>query len=280
MADVLFRGRGADSGARAPLFIVRLAGAALAFGIYALAADLGVWTATGVQGWWARLSLLALGALLAPTRVGAWLWMLAGALVTLSCVVGFTPVVRPAVNALVRSDSGRLDRPLDAVVVLSGGLTDEGRLTGPALDRLLTGLSEVRSRGIRELALSVTAQESRGVRITSEADQRALVTLGGNGVTLHTVRNVHSTRDEALAFAALGRARGWRRVLLVTSPTHTRRACAAVELAGLPVQCHPSRARDYAISRLDLSENRRRGFADLLYEGSATLLYRSRSWIP
>ncbi|MES2521829.1 MAG: YdcF family protein [Gemmatimonadota bacterium] len=280
MADLLLRGRGAEVGARAPMWMIRLAGAALALGIFSLAADLGVWTAVGLQSWWARLLLLLFGALVAPTRAGAWLWLVAGALVTASCIITFTPVVRPAVTAFIRSDPERTDVPLDAVVVFSGGITDEGRLTGPALDRLLTGLAEVQARRIPELAISETTQERRGVRTSSEADQRALVALAGDGVSLRVVRNVQSTRDEALAFAALARTRGWKRVLLITSPTHSRRACAAVEFAGLPVQCHPSRARDYAISRLDLSENRRRGFADVLYESAATLLYKARGWIP
>jgi uncharacterized SAM-binding protein YcdF (DUF218 family) len=92
------------------------------------------------------------------------------------------------------------------------------------------------------------------------------------------VYHVHSTRDEALAFAALARTHGWRRVVAVTSPSHTRRACGALEAVGLTVECRPAAARVYDLTRLDRPSNRRLAFADVLYEAAATLLYRSRQW--
>jgi len=99
-------------------------------------------------------------------------------------------------------------------------------------------------------------------------------------LTLRFVTHVHSTRDEALAFAAMARTHRWRRVVLVTSPLHSRRACAAVEHAGLPVLCAPAASREYALSRLDRPENRRLVFADVVYESAATLLYAVRGWTP
>ena len=175
------------------------------------------------------------------------------------------------------------------MIVLSGGLTDEGRVSSPALDRLLTGMREARSRGIRSLGLSVVAlrrvRSSPGepsdsvAEITSEADQRALTSLAVPEVDVRFVHDVWSTRDEALAFAALARTHGWTRVVVVTSPLHTGRACAAIEMVGLNVECRPAEARDYALSRLDKSENRRLAFADAVYEGAALILYRARGWI-
>lgn len=83
-------------------------------------------------------------------------------------------------------------------------------------------------------------------------------------LALHFVPNVHSTRDEALAFAALECTLGWRQVVLGTSPPHSRRACAAVEHTGLSVQCLPAAVREYALTRLDRPENWRLAFADVL----------------
>jgi uncharacterized SAM-binding protein YcdF (DUF218 family) len=98
-------------------------------------------------------------------------------------------------------------------------------------------------------------------------------------VNARFVRNVFSTRDEALAFAALARTHRWRRVVAITSPTHTARACAALEAVGLSVECRPASERVYDLSRLDRPGNRRLAFADLLYESTATLLYRARGWM-
>jgi uncharacterized SAM-binding protein YcdF (DUF218 family) len=280
MMDLLLRGRGANVGVRAPAWLMRLAGAALALATYTLADSLGVWDTIGLGAWYARLLIMLLGGVLATTRAGALLWLAAGALTTLYCVVLFTPVVKPAALSFVRVDAESPAGALDAVVVLSGGMTDEGRVTGSALDRLLTGIAEAKNRGIRALALSVTRDRVGSATITSEADQRALVGLMAPELDVRFVREVYSTRDEALAFAAMARTHGWRRVLLVTSPTHTRRACATFEAAGLRVQCKPSRARDFAISRLDRAENRRLAFAAVLYESAGTLLYRIRGWLP
>jgi uncharacterized SAM-binding protein YcdF (DUF218 family) len=279
MADLLFRGRGAEVGVRAPGWLVRLCGAALAFAIFTLADSLGIFNVTGTPPG-ARLLMLPLGAILASTRAGSLLWLAAGVLTTMSFVVSYTPLVKSPALSFIRADAPNTDRPLDAVVVLSGGITHEGRLTGPALDRLLTGIAEARARGVRTIAMSVITPQDGGMRVSSEPDQRALVALAAPELDVRFVRDVHSTRDEAMAFAAMGRTHGWRRVMVITSPLHTRRACATFETAGLPVECRPARARDYAISRLEVPSNRRRAFADVMYETAATALYAARDWIP
>lgn len=279
MADLLFRGRGADVGVRAPGWLVRLAGAALAFATFTLADSLGIWEVIGIPGW-ARLVIPVLGAILASTRAGTLLWLAAGTLTALSFIVSQTPLVKSPALSFIRADAERAGATVDAIVVLSGGITHEGRLTTAALDRLLTGIAEAKARGVRSLAMSVVTMTPGGIRVSSEPEQRALVALAAPELDVRFVYGVHSTRDEALAFAAMARTHRWQRVMLVTSPLHTRRACAVVEVAGLPVQCKPARARTYALSRLDLPENRRRVFADVLYESAATMLYSSRGWIP
>ena len=279
MADLLLRGRGADVGVRAPGWLVRLCGAALAFAIFTLADSLGIWEVIGIPGW-ARPIVLVLGAILASTRAGTLLWIAAGLLTTMSFIVSYTPIAKGPALSFIRSDAPRQDAPIDAVIVLSGGITHEGRLTLPALDRILTGMAEAKARGVHFLALSEVTLTPGGIRVSSEPEQRGLVALAGPELDVRFVRNVHSTRDEALAFAAMARTHRWRRVMVVTSPLHTRRACATLETAGLSVECKPARARTYSISRLDLPENRRRAFADVMYETAATMLYASRGWIP
>jgi uncharacterized SAM-binding protein YcdF (DUF218 family) len=165
------------------------------------------------------------------------------------------------------------------VVVLSGDVNENGRVVGSAIDRVLTGVADAKARSISSLALSVVEMELRGERVTTEVDQRALVALMAPTLTLHFVRHVFSTREEAVAFATLAKAQGWRRVLLVTSPLHTRRACATFEAAGLSVECRPAVARSRDHTRLESTESRRVVFQDLIYELTATILYKARGWI-
>ncbi len=279
MSDLLLRGRGADIGVRAPMLVVRLCGAALALGVYALAEALGVWRVIGVPTWIVQLTALLVGVVLAPTRYGGLLWLGIGSLGFLTAAVAYTPLVRPLAYAFLRADADPRDGvPIDAVVVLSGGITDDGRLSGQALDRLLTAFAEARERNIGTLELSVTEQRRGRSTVNSEADQRALVTLVAPELTLHFVRGVHSTRDEAVAFAALARTHQVQHVLLVTSPLHSRRACNAFETVGLTVTCRPAKSRDYALSALETRDNRVLAFQDVLYESAATVLYRVRGW--
>jgi len=280
VSDLLFRGRGADVGGRAPAWLVRSAGAVMGLAIMQLAAALGVWTAVGVSSFAGRLALMVAGALLARTSRGAWLWLLAGVLSTMLMVVSYTPLVTPMVAPFIRRDVAaiRAGSTADAVVILSGSVTSEGRVTGPALERLISGLQQARLLGIPVVALSVVGDDADPTVENSERDQRDLAQLMAPDRELRFVRNVHSTRDEALAFAAMARTHGWRQVVLVTSPLHSRRACATVEHAGLAVRCVPAASREYALSRLDRPENRRLAFADVVYESAATLLYAVRGW--
>jgi uncharacterized SAM-binding protein YcdF (DUF218 family) len=274
--DVLLRGRGADVGVRAPSAVVRLLGALLGFAIIVIAESIGLIGIFGVDVTIVRVVAIIVGALVAPTAGGGLLWVLTGTLVVLNLLVSYTPLVRPLVPMFVRQD-----RPIEtsqAIVVLSGAMNDEGLLNRQALARLLAGMQLVRERGTPSLALSVSHQRVNGREVTTEADQRALVALGAPGADLRFVREVYSTRDEALAFAALARTHGWKTVTVVTSPMHSNRACAAFERVGLIVECHPAPQRDYSLVHLDRPENRRLAFDDVVYESAAWLLYKIRGW--
>lgn len=278
MSDLLFRGRGADIGVRAPAWMVRALGAVLGLCLMQLLAELGVFSAAGVSVTLARVVCVATGVLLAPSAAGAWLWGVTAFTAGLLMLVSYTPLAAPLLDGYVRRD-GNATPPPDAVVVFSGAVTAEGRVMGPALDRLLTGLAEAKRRGIPQVALSTVADEDDPTVATSERDQREVALTFAPELQLRFVHDVHSTRDEALAFAALARTHRWQRVLVVTSPSHSRRACNAVERAGLSVQCHPAISRSYALSRLNHPESRRLAFADVLYETAATLLYQLRGWM-
>jgi uncharacterized SAM-binding protein YcdF (DUF218 family) len=279
VADLLFRGRGAEVGSRAPAWRVRACGALLGVAAVEVARTLDLWNTAGVQVTTAHGVALLAGWLLAPSVLGAWLWVALAALSALLLAATYTPLVVPLVPRFLRADPPPAAGTVDAVVVLSGSVTTGGLVREQAIDRLLSGLALAVEGRVPAVALSVVADEDDPHPVSSEADQRRLAALVAPGTTVRFVRNVHSTRDEALAFAAMARTHGWRRVALVTSPMHSRRACATVERAGLAVVCRPAAPRTYDPNRLDRPFNRRMAFQDVLYETLATGLYRLRGWI-
>ena len=273
--DLLLRGRGADSGAR-PLWLLRLCGAAMGFAIYVLADLLGVREVSGFSPFPLLTSAMVAGVLIAPSRFGTVLWLMLGVLVTTVCIVAFTPVLRAPARHFVRADNSQ--QPVDAIVVLSGGINGEGLLSLGMMNRLASGMAEARRRNVHTIALSIIDDTSEETHVTSEADQRALLSELAPDLAVLFVRDVHSTHDEALQFVALGRTHGWQRVALVTSPLHTRRSCRTFELAGLPVVCVPARAREYSLLRLGGMFARLNVFRDVIYETAATLVYTKRGW--
>jgi uncharacterized SAM-binding protein YcdF (DUF218 family) len=98
----------------------------------------------------------------------------------------------------------------------------------------------------------------------------------GEVVSVGRIRNTH---DEAVAVARLFRERGWSRVLAVTSPTHTRRAAAALEKEGLRVFAVPSAETRFDLERLRRPGDRREAFAAIAHERVGLLVYRRRGWI-
>jgi uncharacterized SAM-binding protein YcdF (DUF218 family) len=279
VADLLLRGRGAEVGTRAPAWRVRACGALLGVGIVEVARTMDLWNTAGVEVATAHGVALLAGWLLAPSVLGAWLWGALAALAALLLVATYTPLVVPLVPRFIRADPPPAVGTVDAVVVLAASVTTTGLVRDQGIDRLLSGLALAAEGRVPTVALSVVTDERAARAVSSEADQRRVAALVAPGATVRFVRNVHSTRDEALAFAAMARTHGWRRVVLVTSPLHTRRACATAERAGLVVVCRPAAPRTYAPDRLDQPFNRRMAFQDVVYETLASVLYRVRGWL-
>ncbi|MEO7997249.1 MAG: YdcF family protein [Gemmatimonadaceae bacterium] len=275
--DLLLRGRGANISARAPLWLLRLCGAAAGFAIFVVADLLGLTDVTGFSAMLLSSCALVFGALIAPTAYGAVLWLALGVLVSITMVVGLTPIMHSAALHYVRRDA-RNDQ-VDAVVVLSGTMTADGLLSGAVMTRLLSGISEARRRNVRTIALSIIDETDGQRRVTTESDQKALMSLLAPDLAVEFVRNVKSTHDEALQFAALAQTRRWQRIVLVTSPLHTRRSCRTFEVAGLPVVCAPGQAREYTLSLEGGMHSHLNVFRDVMYETAATLVYSARGWM-
>ena len=218
------------------------------------------------------------GAVVGLTRAAIVLWMATVAALVAFCVIAMTPFVTRVLptSAMVRRDSLPA-QSLDAVVVLSGGITADGMLAPEALDRLLTGLALMRDSVAPVLV--VTEPRRSGHGITAAADQARVRALVARHFPMLMIDSVHTTRDEAVNAWQLLQARNAKRVAVVTSPLHTRRACATFEQVGFVVACVPAISRVYSVTGADNGSDRITLFREWLYERAAWIEYRARGWV-
>ena len=190
----------------------------------------------------------------------------------------FTPDIRRPARALIRADHLGA-RPVQAVVVLSGGVTDDGHLRRQPADRLLTGLSLLRRGFATTLVLTRERNRPPGPSVTSDVDQQRLVSLLERPIRLLIVDSIFSTHDEAVRTRALARTLDVTSVAVVTSPLHTYRACATFEKVGFIVTCVPSESRDVALATLRTPTDRVSALQLWLYELAGLAKYRVSGWI-
>jgi uncharacterized SAM-binding protein YcdF (DUF218 family) len=217
------------------------------------------------------------GAILGATRLRPLLWILAG-IVALACVaVAYTELASTLSKPLVRRDP--FPARVDAIAVLSAGFTSDGMMSSQSLDRMLTGLSLAR-RGVSSTVLiSRERRTSDGKVVSDSADKQNILTLAQPSGQVVFVDSVFTTRTEALRMKAIAQSRGWTTIAVVTSPLHTRRACATFEAVGFKVVCVPAEARESGLYAGSGAGDRLRVFASWLYETFASSTYRRRGWI-
>jgi uncharacterized SAM-binding protein YcdF (DUF218 family) len=188
------------------------------------------------------------------------------------CVVAFTPATSWLADGLVRRD--RLEAA-DAVFVFGSRIQEDGDPTTDAMSRLLKGIELVADGRAERLVVSEVPPPAGPYAPLARAWVAAFAPRG-EVVSVGRIRNTH---DEAVAVARLFRERGWTRVLAVTSPTHTRRAAAALEKEGLVVLAVPSVETRFDLERLHWPGDRREAFAAIAHERVGLLLYRRRGWV-
>jgi uncharacterized SAM-binding protein YcdF (DUF218 family) len=192
--------------------------------------------------------------------------------VSLWSIVALTPLSAWLIRDLPRRDPAA---SADAVFVLSSGIQPDGELTTVAMDRLVHALELVGQGHTSRLILS----ELWPPRGSYAAQARPLMAHLGLKPDLFTVGPVRNTHDEAVAVGALCRARGWTRLLVVTSPLHSRRACAALEHEQLVTLSSPAVETRYDLETLDRLGARLFAFGDVLHERIGLFVYRRRGWI-
>jgi len=187
-------------------------------------------------------------------------------------VVGFTPLTAWMARELPRRDA---ERPADAAFVLASRIQDDGELTATAMSRLVHALELLGQDKASRLVLSELPPPYAAYAPAA----RALMAHLRLKQELLSVGPVRSTRDEAVLVARLFRERGWRRVLLVTSPTHARRAAASFEREGLEVVSSPATETRFDLERLARPDERLFAFGSLLHERVGIQVYRYRGWM-
>jgi uncharacterized SAM-binding protein YcdF (DUF218 family) len=255
---------------------IRRFGTGLALGALAgaLLRDLGL--AGLVSFWGERAWLVPLfglaGGLVALTRlraVPAWGAALAFAVWATVCV---TPLSRALTEGLVRRDVLKAG---DAVLVLSSRLQLDGDPTPQAESRLLGGIELL----AQDLAPRLVLTEQLPPMPAYAPLARRLLQRFRIDREVLAVGPIRNTHEEAVAVARLAREHGWRTLLVVTSPTHTRRACAAVEREGIEVTCVPAVETRFDLETLDGAADRLAAFDQALHERLGFWVYRRRRWV-
>jgi uncharacterized SAM-binding protein YcdF (DUF218 family) len=239
-----------------------------------IAQDLGL--ASTVSFWGDPGPLVAVsafvGAILWPSVLRHLVGSITAALALLWLVVAFTPLA-----AWLASDLARYDAlvPADAIFVAASGIQQSGNFTPASMSRIVHGL-ELLSQGKAPALVVSDLQapypsyaEPVGALMNHLRIDREVLIVGP----------VANTRDEAVALGQLYRKRGWKRVIVVTSPYHSRRACSTVAHEGVDVVCSPSVETGFDVAHLDRSEERRHAFSSAIHEQIGLWVYRRRGWL-
>ena len=213
-----------------------------------------------------------LGATMWMTRLRRPMGLVATTLALLWLIVAFTPLCSRLARDLVRRDPLQ---PADTVYVLGSGIQTDGELTTEAMSRVVHGL-ELLGQG---LAPRIILPKLRPPTPSYAKPALALMKNIGLDHEVLTVGPTYNTFDEAIALSALFHRKGWKRVLLVTAPSHARRAAATFETAGLEVICSPSVETRFDLERLTGPGDRIRAFPHLAHELLGYWVYQRRGWI-
>lgn len=165
----------------------------------------------------------------------------AGALALTLAACLLTPVLRGPLAALTLSQP---PVKADAIVALGAGVHCGSRELEASAVARLTGALTLWQAGYAPV---VTVSEQSGLIGPRDCPKMSVLETeltralyGPGGPTLVTLSNVTTTRDEAARVRDLSRTRGWTTVLLVTSPSHSRRAAALFRAYGVNVVSVPA----------------------------------------
>jgi Uncharacterized conserved protein len=125
----------------------------------------------------------------------------------------------------------------DAIVILGGGAYNTGILKEDSTKRLLTGFVLHKQTN---LPIVLSGGASIGVLPEAEIMKGLLLTLGVDKSKIYTDVNSRDTKENAQEVKKLCERLGCKKIILVTSAYHMRRAVLAFQKAGLEVVPYPT----------------------------------------
>jgi uncharacterized SAM-binding protein YcdF (DUF218 family) len=213
---------------------------------------------------------MLLGGAVAVTRLRWVLATITAALALLWCVVAFSTISGWLSRGLVRTDP---PERADAVFVSLSSLRPGPHSMGEVQNRLVHGIQLVALRKAPRLVLT-ESREVPGVAFARLLMENPLVVA-----ELAVAGRAENTHEEAVAVAQLARQRGFKRILLVTSPIHSLRASGAFEKEGLAVISSPSIETRFDLETLDRWRDRLSAFGSVMHERVGLWVYARRGWL-
>lgn len=195
------------------------------------------------------LALIVLAALLWRKRLRAFA-LANAALAVFIYLIGATDLPDALLRSLESPYAGvKLDAlpACDAVVMLGGGLDPSRHEVGGlhltiAGDRIIAALEMIRLGNAPVLICGGSGVEVDGVmKVEGDLFKQALIERRVPVPEIISLGLCADTHEEAERTRTLAQQRGWKRVLLVTSATHLRRATATFRALGVevvPVPCN------------------------------------------
>jgi len=188
-------------------------------------------------------------------------------------VVFYTPITDwIAAPLFVRPDAGSAD----AIVVLAAWARVTGELNEPGLRRAIAAGRLYRAGVARTVVITGSTPMGDDAGDSLTASGKFLQELGVPAAAITFENRSNDTHDSAVNMAAMARARGWKRLVLVTDATHMRRTRAAFVHEGMTVSCEPTMM--WRIGGNGPS-NRLAKLGAIVHEYGGLLYYRARGWI-
>ena len=213
-------------------------------------------------------------AMLGPVWLRRAYWVVLAGLVVVSVTVCYTPLAPALLQALVEDDGAV---PADVIVVLSGSTTTTTfRVSSET--RFLRGL-ELLHAGLAPVIVFTgdPPQPGNQFHVMAPAEMERIGLSTAAVVPFQAVETpLMNTFTEAQSIRKMAADHGWRRVLLVTSASHTRRAAATFRAVGFEVTVVPAATTQYDLAEPASVGDRLTIFRDWVYETNATLYYRLR----
>jgi len=188
-------------------------------------------------------------------------------------VVLYTPFVDLLMQPLVPREKPARG---DIIVVLSAWAMPSGDMNESGLRRAIAAERLYREGAAPSILITGSPPTSVDEGNVLIASARFLEEIGIPPAVIAIEDKSYNTRDSAVNVASLARARGWKRVVLVTDGSHMLRARLAFEHEGLQVATAPTLMWRVYGERPTVRFDK---FGAVVHEYGGLLYYRARGWI-